>query len=172
MMLLVTDSVRDGRDRDPDVDPPSRQTLKYCRTCKCKHAKGKHTEEGRKLHKSRQQKKQAELTPTKTSEKVSGERRTRSQSRNQKCFTCGKEHFPFCKHKKKGELPTCVGCGKDHAPPFCRTSNKNMRVKKENRQAENAIARCRKGLRAKIKKAVASSLEDLFMMTKKALHSE
>ena len=106
-MLITQDTVRASAD---DGNPKDGNTDKYCRTCKCKHAKGKHTKEGEKRYAA----KQADRKTAKVNEKgkadevlraEKGGNATKSDQKDKgdqmprrtpgRCFNCGKgiTHF-------------------------------------------------------------------------------
>ena len=102
------------------VDDVGAARQKYCKSCKTRHVAGKHTSEGKKRYKEYMERKRNgggrnQQSVNETAAVVDAGRVTRSRKRNNKCFVCDKEHFPFCK-AVKGQ---CNVCKKRHQP-FCR----------------------------------------------------
>jgi hypothetical protein len=166
-MLITQDTVRALAD---DGNPKDGSTDKYCRTCKCKHAKGKHTKEGEKRYAAKQADRKAAKVnekgkadevlraekggnATKSDDKVKGEMPRRTPGR---CFKCGERHYPFCKRGPgdRGRGP-CHVCKKVHFP-YCK------RPKAENRSMD-AIPD-KESLKVHITEAIAQRINELFMM--------
>lgn len=159
-MLVPPDLVKLDRDDSDDKkgDKATQKKDKYCRTYKCKHAPGKHTEEGNTRYKERKQK----TEETGEQGRDTSRNRTRS-TRNPKgiCYTCCEVHFPFRAPPKKGNNSKCFGCGKQHGPPFFPRKGKTDvkdRKKAEVREAQS--------LESKLSQAVKKAIKDksLFMM--------
>ena len=164
----VKNSGNDGGATNDDSGDDCNGTAKYCKSCKCKHGKGKHSLEGKKRYQAQQKKdREAKGGDNNRNLRRSGRNRKRTEDAKdaapidhseRKCFTCGKVHFPYCPPPKAGAVPKCFTCGKNHKPPFCKrgvTEESNTQEEKK----EKGLA-----LKAKISKVIAESLNSLFMM--------
>jgi len=170
-MLVAQKSVRfdDKNDEEPP-DPDgkdssaSKKTERYCKSCKCKHAKGKHTDDGRKRYKQQQAAnklkkekadgKQETQHETNATESGGGQRRSNRNTRTPgRCYQCGERHFPFCE-RVPGKRGPCHVCKKTHFP-YC------PRPKKETHSTDQG----KDTLELKITEILEKRINELFMMT-------
>ena len=173
-MLVAQKTVRfkdddGGGSPDEDGTSPTKSTTKrYCKSCKCKHAKGKHTEEGRKRYQQQQaankQKKekadggQTSQHETNATESGGATRRSNRNTGNTtrtpgRCYQCGEKHFPYCE-RVPGKRGPCHVCKKTHFP-YC------PRPKKETHSTDTGSDT----LKVKITEMLEKRINELFMMT-------
>jgi hypothetical protein len=84
------------------VDDVGAAKQKYYKSCKTRHVASKHISEGKKRYKLYMERKRNgggrnQQSVNETAAVVDAGRVTHSRKRNNKCFVCDKEHFPFCK---------------------------------------------------------------------------
>ena len=162
-LLVPPDHIRNMTNGTTEKDEENKG-LKWCRDCRKKHAKGKHTVEGDKRYQAR--KKERGTAQTSGSDKggniTSAHVATPGKGgkpKGGKCYECGKEHYPFCRR-------TCSVCNKKYFP-YCERKIKKEQTTNLVVKEDTADSSPTKG-HASIAAAVESRLNELFMIRVKS----
>ena len=161
-MLVASGTVQNNEIEQAKPDG-SETKDRYCKTCKCRHPKNKHSAEGRKryaaLKQAEKEKAKATMdtndaTNATSATKEDGPRLTRNRVKA-KCYQSGKEHFPFCK-RTPGVRGPCHIFKKTHFL-YCPRPEKGPHV--QERESEQI------SLKLRIMQAIAKRMDELFMET-------